>query len=196
MENKRSLMTKRIIRESLIEMLQTQTIDKISVLSLCEKAEINRSTFYAHYDDIRQVLSEYGKEIQNSIMPFIFPLNNQYEDDFNKFYTFVKAHQKDFTALVSYTSFVNDFTNAARENARKLYYSVFDNIDNDLSIQIDIEVTFDVFGFFSAVNRWLEKGCYFDPSYITRSLTDKILKSYYDLKKNQNVPNEKQTINH
>jgi len=50
-EDRRIRITKMAIRESLIELMQELPISKISVKMLCETADINRSTFYAHYRD-------------------------------------------------------------------------------------------------------------------------------------------------
>ena len=39
--------TKHALQEAMIELLETHPIAKISVSMLCEKADVNRSTFYA-----------------------------------------------------------------------------------------------------------------------------------------------------
>lgn len=44
------------IRSCFLQMLKKQPIEKISVGELCEKAGINRSTFYRHYTDIYNLL--------------------------------------------------------------------------------------------------------------------------------------------
>lgn len=54
----RRTLTKRLIREALLELLKTKSIRKISVRELCDAAGINRTTFYNHYDDTSEVLAE------------------------------------------------------------------------------------------------------------------------------------------
>ena len=44
----RRTLTKRLIREALLELLKTKSIQKISVRELCDAAGINRTTFYNH----------------------------------------------------------------------------------------------------------------------------------------------------
>ena len=44
--NRKIQMTKRCIREALFECLKETDINKITISSLCEKSDINRSTFY------------------------------------------------------------------------------------------------------------------------------------------------------
>lgn len=50
--------TKMVIRQSFLFLLKEQPIDKITVADICRLAEINRATFYRHYDNERSILSE------------------------------------------------------------------------------------------------------------------------------------------
>ena len=49
-QDRRVEMTKRLLKKSLIELLKTENIQKISIRTLCLNADINRSTFYKHYN--------------------------------------------------------------------------------------------------------------------------------------------------
>jgi len=49
-------MTERLIQDSLITLLHTQTIDEITVTAVCKTADINRGTFYAHYEDVKDCM--------------------------------------------------------------------------------------------------------------------------------------------
>ena len=60
-------MTKKLIREVLFECLKEKDINKITISSLCEKADINRSTFYLHYSDIYQMLQKIEEEALENI---------------------------------------------------------------------------------------------------------------------------------
>lgn len=66
-EDRRIRMTKLVIRESLIELMQQYPISKISVKMICETADINRSTFYAHYRDQYALLTAVQQEIITDI---------------------------------------------------------------------------------------------------------------------------------
>ena len=52
MESRKTQYTKSVIRESFLSLLQEKPVEKITVTALCAKADINRSTFYAHYLDV------------------------------------------------------------------------------------------------------------------------------------------------
>ena len=54
----RRTLTKRLIREAMLELLKNKSVQKISVRELCDAAGINRTTFYNHYDGTYEVLAE------------------------------------------------------------------------------------------------------------------------------------------
>lgn len=62
-ENQRVTITKRMLREGLLHLLEEKPIDKISVTLLCQESGINRATFYAHYTSVQDVLREMGQQI-------------------------------------------------------------------------------------------------------------------------------------
>lgn len=61
-ENQRVRLTKMLFRNSLISMLKKKSVYQISVTELCEKSEMNRSTFYKYYGNVRDVLTEIEEE--------------------------------------------------------------------------------------------------------------------------------------
>ncbi|MFP4198872.1 MAG: TetR/AcrR family transcriptional regulator C-terminal domain-containing protein [Halanaerobium sp.] len=63
--------TKNLIREVFIEMLNQHSLDEITVKEIAKKCEINRNTFYYHYQDIYEILSEiFEKQIQKVIAEY------------------------------------------------------------------------------------------------------------------------------
>ncbi|MDD6275413.1 MAG: TetR-like C-terminal domain-containing protein [Clostridia bacterium] len=65
--NQRTRLSKMLFKNTLIDLLdQKGAISKISVRELCEKAELNRSTFYAHYNEPKDLLIELEEELLQS----------------------------------------------------------------------------------------------------------------------------------
>jgi len=65
MKNKidlRVLKTEESIKKAFKDMLLEMPYEKITVKELCERAIINRKTFYLHYDSIEDVLEEFQEE--------------------------------------------------------------------------------------------------------------------------------------
>ncbi len=56
--DRRTIMTKGMIKDALLELLQSTSYEKITVTALCRQAEITRATFYLHYQNIDDVLNE------------------------------------------------------------------------------------------------------------------------------------------
>ena len=75
-EDRRVKMTKRILKEALISIMHTKAINDISVKKICEAADINRSTFYHHYqspqelydDLINDLTTDFNLILENSII--------------------------------------------------------------------------------------------------------------------------------
>ncbi len=56
-------MTKRMIRDAFLEVLEYKELGRVTVTEICEKADINRSTFYAYYEDIECLLNEIKQDV-------------------------------------------------------------------------------------------------------------------------------------
>lgn len=54
--DRRTLYTINTVKDALLELLEEQPYEKITVASLCRQAEITRATFYLHFQDIDAVL--------------------------------------------------------------------------------------------------------------------------------------------
>lgn len=54
--------TEMIIKKAFLEFLQQKPMSKITVREICEKAEINRSTFYKHYLDCYDLMDKLKEE--------------------------------------------------------------------------------------------------------------------------------------
>lgn len=62
-ENRRVAMTKRMLKDALIEMLQDTDIYHVSIRDLCQRADVNRTTFYKHYTSQFDLLSDIEKDL-------------------------------------------------------------------------------------------------------------------------------------
>ena len=69
-ENRRAIMSKRMIKTTLVEILMKEPLEAVSVTRLCKAADINRSTFYAHYMDIFDVMEDIEDDYAEKISLF------------------------------------------------------------------------------------------------------------------------------
>ena len=66
--DKRKVRTKRLIRDALTELMEDKGFEGLTVRDLTEKAEINRGTFYLHYQDKYDLLGKSEAEILTEIV--------------------------------------------------------------------------------------------------------------------------------
>ena len=50
--------TKQIIKTSLLELLENESFENITVKALCQTADITRATFYSHYETLSALMEE------------------------------------------------------------------------------------------------------------------------------------------
>ena len=93
--DRRVEMTKHLLKKSLIELLKTENIQKISIRTLCQNADVNRSTFYKHYnsqyDLLRDIEDDLFYEIED-ILSTIPSSDNDVDKDLQltKILTYMK----------------------------------------------------------------------------------------------------------
>ncbi len=62
-ENQRIVITKRLLKEALLRLLDGKSIEQVSITELCQEAGINRATFYRHYMTPHDLLLDMEMEI-------------------------------------------------------------------------------------------------------------------------------------
>ena len=56
-------LTRELLRRAFMTLLAEKPIEEISIKELCDLAQVNRSTFYAHYTDLRDLLRQIEDEM-------------------------------------------------------------------------------------------------------------------------------------
>ena len=62
-EYRSAIRSRRLIREAFLALLQEKKLEKITVTDIVKRADINRSTFYAHYPDVMGLVEELVNDI-------------------------------------------------------------------------------------------------------------------------------------
>lgn len=75
-ENRRVKVTKMLLKKSFVNILEQKEISRITIKEICEKADINRSTFYAHYTDqydlMKKIQDELIENVEAHLSPYIY----------------------------------------------------------------------------------------------------------------------------
>ena len=57
-EYRNAVRSRRLICDALLELLDEKPLEKITVTDITKRADVNRGTFYLHYDSVNEVISE------------------------------------------------------------------------------------------------------------------------------------------
>lgn len=63
MENQRIRLSKKMLKNALMQLLREKPIEKISIYELCANAQINRTTFYKYYGNQYDLLSDIEHDV-------------------------------------------------------------------------------------------------------------------------------------
>lgn len=114
--NRSSIKTRALIKSTFAEMLsEKKEINKITVTELVKRADINRGTFYSHYDDVYGVAEDYENELIDKFFDDARLIGSQDIDSFtDSFFDYIKKNNENYKLLCS----SNDFLFAAKNSPR------------------------------------------------------------------------------
>lgn len=154
-ENQRVRLTKQLLKNSLLELSKTKSLNKISVSELCKEAGINRSTFYVHYGSQYDVLSNIEDDLIavliNSLRQTNTPLS--IDEQIEVLHDCLKEH-----AAVS--KFIFSYNDSNSTFARKLFCVLFDELPTKALLNYEDEeqrllTTFFINGIYYVIRQWV-----------------------------------------
>ena len=74
-EYRSAVRSRRLIHQAFLELLREKSFEKITVTDIVNRADINRSTFYAHYPDVRGLVEELMDNIVNNSIQLVANLD-------------------------------------------------------------------------------------------------------------------------
>jgi len=94
-EYRSAIRSRKLIRQAFYEVLKEKSFDKVTVTDIVKRADVNRSTFYAHYPDVMGVIEEIQNEIIEYTQDFMKGI------DFHDFYNDPKPYLQKIVKLVA-----------------------------------------------------------------------------------------------
>ena len=165
--------TKRKLSRSLISLLTSKSITEIDVSELCEKAGINRTTFYKHYASLYHLLDELIVQFFKRIETLFLSLSSGENTTSKVAYLlkYLKQNREFVTIIMNNNSFssiserlieLNFICNLINSNIqyRKNAY-----------VSEDYYVDFILSGWIAAIRRWVNENCDLDENTLARLLT-------------------------
>ena len=129
-ENRRVRMTRLLIKNALLELLEKQDMANITVTAVCDAADVHRSTFYKYYTDTASLMREIEQDFLDQIpKPLPGFSRKQLLKDTAAFFDYVKQNEKASRVLFS-ESTSNSFTARLVDVLCSEYIPVWEVEDN------------------------------------------------------------------
>lgn len=156
-QNQRVRLTKQLLSNSLIKLLNDKPIGKITIKELCENAGLNRSTFYLYYADQYALLDEIETELIDHAQEHLLKIDSdanslQY---LSSLLTYIQKRADIFRTLLcrqESSSFQTAFTDAAFLHLKRhLVLRVPDTVVNYV-------YNYLIMGCVSIIKQWIASG--------------------------------------
>lgn len=167
--NKRKKESQKRIEKIFLNLVQKKEVKNISVSEVCKEAKVNRTTFYANYIDIYDLIDK----VRNSMLE---EFENLYKDNqdghtpenYLRMFKSIKSNQAFYKTYFKLGFDVNyEINYFDKELAEKLYNNKY----------IDYHCEFFKAGITAIIKKWLSNNCKEEPEEILE-----ILKSEYSKK--------------
>ena len=160
-EDQRTRVTKLLIRQAYLTLLNTKPMSDITVSELCEHAGISRVTFYLHYQNIEdlneKIKHSFYDEIKNSFMPFLLDENRDLSSDYLvQAILKVLYDNKDVVSAMLVNAHDKEFVSTILEFGRQIVLNLYPKLFNNKD-QKDFEIfyTYVAGGCLAIIRRWV-----------------------------------------
>lgn len=156
-ENRRITMTKRLIQEGLLRLLEKKELAAINVTELCREADVNRATFYKYYGNPNDVLAaikeQFFQELLDSQQQEGVNGSATYMEAFGRFFMYLYEHKKLAQHIVRNLNFdISELLTKLSHGRNGMDEYLHKNFDSD---DIRLARTFLGYGCYSIVRLWL-----------------------------------------
>lgn len=157
-ENQRVTLTKRLLKDALLKLLQKKSLAKINVSELCREAGINRATFYKHYEIPQDILVEIGNDIGTNLRAILEESrpDNNFEKSMERICTYF-YEQSSLMKILFHSNINITFTDISEQLTESLWNS---NAAFYKQLPIDEEsirliISFLSSGWYFLIRQWL-----------------------------------------
>lgn len=175
--------------EALITLLEKKDFEYITIKEICDRAGVNRSTFYLHYENISDLLKETTRYIIDKHLAYYEidqkRISLQFETCKHEELLFITNEY-----LVPYLTFIKDnqrlFKVSIKQfnslNMDEVYGRMFKHVFNPILERFNVPekerayvMKFYLTGVFAIVMEWLEKNCSDDMATVIKVITDCVM---------------------
>lgn len=175
MENQRVRLTKQLLKNALTELLKEKRLDKITIYELCNKAQINRTTFYKYYGNQYELMDEIQEEFYQSLEESMMINDPEQAESLTDILRYVDANRelvKTLLNTISDENFIHSIISRPiiSMGLRKCIPQKYDDWSKDYI------TTFIFHGAYAIVRDWINEGNIRTPEEVSSLVIDLILK--------------------
>lgn len=162
-ENLRSRVTRRILWEALFSLLEEKYFAEITIQDICTRADVNRSTFYHHFDSKFDLL-DYGI---STVIPQQAGLEGQLPQKGERWsdqgphvalFNYVKSHQRFWNNLLVKEGFSEAVLRGMLEGTKAFLKEIYaDETANETTSEIQAQMYIGAVG--NLTIWWLKQNC-------------------------------------
>ena len=160
--NKRKKSSIEKIEKTFLQLIQKKNINEISVSIICELSGLNRSTFYANYIDIYDLVDKVRANMEDDFAEFQISQNSKQDaNGYLNLFKYVKDNQIFFKTYFKLEAI--SMTPAIHYNmdlAKKYYNNEY----------MDYHIEFFRAGLNAIIKKWLNNGCKETPEEMSKIL--------------------------
>lgn len=176
-ENQRVRLTKTMFKNALIQLLSEKKIYEITIQELCVKAELNRTTFYKHYQNVRDVLDEIEAEVLKQSKQCLEQIDISKEStiimSINCFLCYVKENAGTYRLLLNP---YNDFSNKLLSPALILLNDATEKLPNYNAENKTYLYEYILSGSMTLIRNWLFSNTVEPPEVIAKQVYEMAVK--------------------
>ena len=166
--NQRSTATKNKIKWVFLELLKEKKPRQISVSEICSRAQIHRTTFYVHYQDVNQLMEQLVSEMYDQIMSFFLEKDETGErlksDGFLRLFEMIREHREFFQTYLETVGSLTLGYDFLPEPLRERADSLVSAMGWDSEEELRYHQTFFCEGLSAVIRRWISRGCLEEPA--------------------------------
>lgn len=160
--------------KALLRLLEKKEFEYITIKEICKEAGVNRSTFYLHYENTKDLLVEsidYINEqfisyfqsentdivaqIENCPVRELILVTPQY---LTPYLTYIKEQKRLFLTAMTKLTFMNYCDETYQKMFRHVFYPIMDRLDIPVS-ERSYMLSFYINGIIAIVTEWLKNDC-------------------------------------
>jgi len=158
--NQRAISTENNIKNAFLNLLKEKDIRKISVSEICSRAVIHRTTFYAHYQDVRDLMEHLVGEMYLQVMGYFLkdgkPLKG---DGFFHLFHLVQEHKAFFRSYLEISGTRLFDYELLPEVLRKQVDELVQAMEFTSAEELYYHQTFFCAGLSAVIKRWILRDC-------------------------------------